>query len=400
MKHFFETVYLFGLLLVTLSAQPDPGSTGQLPQGWYTTTVTRDARSMTCRVYYPALSAGENTAIDSANGPYPVIAFGHGFLTLTSYYISVFERLSSHGFIVIAPQFTDTQHGELGKDLVACLNYIKNLARTPGDRFFGLVDTLKTGVSGHSMGGGASLLATLYDTTIVVAAPFAAAETTPSIISSINNTKSWIYLISAQNDGITPPASTQIPMYNNAPGNKALLTIKGANHTKFMDNSLLDWSDPRGYLSRQRQIYISQKYLTAAMRYFLKGEDYYRGFVFGDSVAADTSVILETTVGVNTGGGVLPDEFSVSQNYPNPFNPVTRVNYSLPVASRVTFEIFRVTGERVASSDGIVAERGENVFEIDAGKLGFSSGVYIYWLNAIGEDGRRYSTSKKFVLLK
>lgn len=400
MKLFFNTVCLFGLLVVTLSAQPDPGASGPFPHGWYTVTVTRDARSMSCRVYYPALLDGENAAIDTANGPYPVIAFGHGFLTLTSYYISVFERLSSHGFIVIAPQFTDTQHGELGKDLVTCLNYVKSLSRMPGDRFFGLVDTLKTGVSGHSMGGGASLLATLYDTTIVVSAPFVAAETTPSIIGSINTTKSWIYLISAQNDGITPPVSTQIPMYNNAPGNKALLTIKGANHTKFMDNSLLDWSDPRGYLSRPRQIYTSQKYLTAAMRYFLKGEDFYRRFVFGDSVAADTSVILETTVGIRGKPRALLGEFSVSQNYPNPFNPVTRIEYSLPVASRVTIEIFRITGEETARIDQGEVPEGVNFFGIDAGKLGLESGVYIYRVIATGEDGRSHSAARKFVLIK
>ncbi len=400
MNRLLRSFALFLLGSFSIFAQPDPGTLGPQAQGWYSETVSRDSRSMNCRIYYPALSDGENAPIDASQGQYPIIAFGHGFLMQTGYYISLLKQLSSHGFIVIAPQFSDTQHGELGKDLIACLNHIKNLSRTPGNRFFNLADTSRTGVSGHSMGGGASLLSTIYDTTIVVAAPFAAAETTPTIIGSINNTKSWVYLISAQNDGITPPATTQIPMYNNTPGRKGLLTLKGGNHTKFMDTGIFDWTDPRGYLSRTRQIYLSQKYLTAVMRYLLKGENYYGTFAFGDSAAADTSVVLETTVGVNDDPQTTPQGFTVSQNYPNPFNPVTRVEYTLPVPSRVTVEVFRITGEKVTIIQAGMVERGLNFFEIDAGKLGLTSGVYIYRVSATGEDGRRFSIARKFVLLR
>lgn len=400
MNRLLRSFALFLLGSLSIFAQPDPGTLGPQSQGWYNETVTRESRSMNCRIYYPALSDGENAPIDATQGQYPIIAFGHGFLMQTGYYISLLKQLSSHGFIVIAPQFSDTQHGELGKDLIACLNHIKNLSRTPGNRFFNLADTSRTGVSGHSMGGGASLLSTIYDTTIIVAAPFAAAETTPTIIGSINNTKSWIYLISAQNDGITPPATTQIPMYNNTPGKKGLLALKGGNHTKFMDTGIFDWTDPRGYLSRTRQIYLSQKYLTAVMRYLLKGENYYGTFAFGDSVAADTSVIMETTVGVNDDPQTTPQGFTVSQNYPNPFNPVTRVDYTLPVPSRVTVEVFRITGEEVAILESGIVERGTHSFGIDAGKLGLTSGVYIYRVSATGEDGRRFSISRKFVLLR
>ncbi len=400
MNRYLRSFAIFLLGSISMFAQPDPGSLGPQSQGWYSETVNRDSRTMNCRIYYPALSDGENALVDSTQGPYPIIAFGHGFLMQTGYYISLLKQLSSHGFIVIAPQFSDTQHGELGKDLIACLNHIKNLSRTPGNRFYQLADTSRTGVSGHSMGGGASLLSTIYDTTIIVAAPFAAAETTPTIIGSINNTRSWIYLISAQNDGITPPATTQIPMYNNTPGKKGLLTLKGGNHTKFMDTGIFDWTDPRGYLSRTRQIYLSQKYLTAVMRYLLKGEYYYGTFSFGDSVAADTSVILETTVGVRGDGANLPTGFSVSQNYPNPFNPVSRVEYSLPAPALVTVTVYGIGGEEAGRIFEGYKERGTHGFEINAGKLALSSGVYLYKLTAIVDDGGIISESRKFVVLK
>ncbi|MBK7866432.1 MAG: hypothetical protein IPJ75_05280 [Ignavibacteriales bacterium] len=290
---------LIGMLILVQScfyAQVDPGSRGSFPQGWYSETINREGRSMNCRIYYPSLTDGENAPLDTTGGPYPVVAFGHGFFMQTGYYLSLYRQLASHGFIVIAPQFSDTQHGELGRDLIFCLNHITAMSATSGNRFYDLVDTTKKGVSGHSMGGGASLLSTIYDTTITIAAPFAAAETTPSIIGTINGTKSIIYLISAQNDGITPPATTQIPMYNNTPRNKGLLTIKGGNHTKFMDTGIWDWTDANGYINRNDQIYLSQKYLTAAFKLFLYEESNYWKFVFGDSVNADTSIILESSI--------------------------------------------------------------------------------------------------------
>jgi hypothetical protein len=78
------------------------------------------------------------------------------------------------------------------------------------------------------MGGGASLLAAANDSTIDVVAPLAAAETNPSVISRMKQIKAVVYLITAQNDGITPPANHQIPMYNNALPIKAIPTLKGS----------------------------------------------------------------------------------------------------------------------------------------------------------------------------
>ena len=44
----------------------------------------------------------------------------------------------------------------------------------------------------------------------------------------------------------------------------------------------------------------------------------------------------------------IPKNFNLAQNYPNPFNPSTKINYQLPVDSRVTLELFDITGKRVA----------------------------------------------------
>ena len=138
-----------------------------------------------------------------------------GFFMQNSYYISQFKHLASYGFVVIAPQFPDNNHLQLAFDLIFCVNHIKEQTTNNSSRFFNNIDTTKAGVSGHSMGGGASLLAAANDSTITVAAPLAAAETNPSAINVMNQIKGVVYLISAQNDGIAPPSQHQIPMYNN-----------------------------------------------------------------------------------------------------------------------------------------------------------------------------------------
>lgn len=297
-KLFLERFQFINLLLTIIFLcnkliLGSPENPGQFKAGWINVSLNRDGRTFNAIIYYPATSEGSGTQIDTTAYPYPVIAFGHGFAMQTSYYTSLFKHLSSHGFIVIAPQFPDVSHLQLAYDLIFCLSYIKSQNSNPQSIFYNKVNLEKTGLSGHSMGGGASLLASGIDTTISVVAPLAAAETNPSAINSMNKIKSIIYLITAQNDGITPPSTNQIPMYNNASPIKAIPIIKGANHTKFMDTRIWDWTDPRGYLSASEQLRITRIYLTSIFSLFLKEDTSNFKYAFGDKAQNDTSIILQ-----------------------------------------------------------------------------------------------------------
>lgn len=128
----------------------------------------------------------------------------------------------------------------------------------------------------------------------------------------------------------------------------------------------------------------------------------FTGFSFGRAITPESAMNHPMIIGgkvVNAGvvsieetSGV--DEFKLMQNYPNPFNPSTNIDYSIPVASTVTLEVFDMTGRKVAVLlDGEQKAMGNHQVTFDASSL--PSGVYLYRLKA----GNNVSI-KKLMLIK
>ncbi len=353
---------IFCLIVIINSVYSQPENPGSFQAGWISATLNRDGRTINTVIYYPAISEGSGAQIDTSNGPYSIVAFGHGFFMQNNYYISLFKHLASYGHIVIAPQFPDNNHLQLGFDLLFCANHLKNESRNPNSIFYRLVDTAKVGLSGHSMGGGASLLAAANDSTVDVVAPLAAAETNPSAISVMNKIKAVVYLITAQNDGVTPPANHQIPMYNNALPIKGIPTLKGANHTKFMDTRLFDWTDPRGYLTPAEQLRLTRRYLTSIFNLFLKEDSSYFKYAFGTVAQNDTSIILERQLKPlrpKPFGLISPNNFSFinqkiinfnwNSTYSLNLNDVVR--YKIVISRDSTFNTIFFTKDSISSTN-------------------------------------------------
>jgi len=93
-----------------------------------------------------------------------------------------------------------------------------------------------------------------------------------------------------------------------------------------------------------------------------------------------------------------PDVFNLSQNYPNPFNPSTMIKFSLPVDSYVRIELFNALGEKVDELTNREYSIGNHEITFDASKI--SNGVYYYTINANGNDGNSFVSTKKMVLMK
>ena len=75
-----------------------------------------------------------------------------------------------------------------------------------------------------------------------------------------------------------------------------------------------------------------------------------------------------------------PATTEISNIYPNPFNPVTVIGYRLPVNSDVRFEVFDITGRRVATLVDGLKQAGQHQATFDASNL--SNGIYFYRLHA------------------
>ncbi|HPO55644.1 MAG TPA: T9SS type A sorting domain-containing protein, partial [Ignavibacteriaceae bacterium] len=94
----------------------------------------------------------------------------------------------------------------------------------------------------------------------------------------------------------------------------------------------------------------------------------------------------------------MPTEFDMMQNYPNPFNPSTMIKFALPVDAKVTVRVYDMVGQEVTQLISEQLTAGYHQVEFNANQL--SSGVYFYRIDAIGLNGKDYSSVKKMMLLK
>jgi hypothetical protein len=96
----------------------------------------------------------------------------------------------------------------------------------------------------------------------------------------------------------------------------------------------------------------------------------------------------------------LPKDYAISQNYPNPFNPTTKIDYQLPFDSKVTLELYGITGEQVGTIlNGDVAA-GYYTAEVNSSELNLASGVYIFRMAAQNPNAQNFVQIKKLMLTK
>ncbi len=155
------------------------------------------------------------------------------------------------------------------------------------------------------------------------------------------------------------------------------------------DNTQTNWQsitfvDGNGTTTQQTSYsYMDNSVNIGKYQYRLKQIDFDGTFAYSD--------IVEAEVGV-------PQAFALEQNYPNPFNPTTNVKFSLPVESNVTIKIFNLIGQEVAEAVNGNYAAGSHTISIDGSAL--SSGLYFYTFNAVGADGKDFTSTKKMLLMK
>lgn len=203
----------------------------------------RNNRQVGVEIYYPALTAGDDVPVaPPPAGGFPPIAFGHGYMMAYDDYDYVWTTLVPAGYILALARTEGglfPSHGEFGKDLAFLVGKIQLEGANPASLFYGAVATT-CAVMGHSMGGGASVLAAAEDPAITALANLAAAETSPSAIAAAAGITAPALMFAGSNDCVAPPSQHQIPIYQALASDcKALVTITGGSHCQFAEYDYL-----------------------------------------------------------------------------------------------------------------------------------------------------------------
>jgi len=360
------TFFILSLLLLGSSTYSNVAFSQNWQVGTRSITFTdpdRSNRTIPCDVYYPAATSGQN--VPMAEGEFPHIVFGHGFVMNVAAYSSIADALAQSGFIVLLPS-TETgfspSHTQFARDLAFVADEVINKGGSPGDFFFEQVSG-RFAIGGHSMGGGCTYLSVQYlNNSASCLFTFAAAETNPSAIAQMPGLATPNLMLAGELDCVTPPEDHQILMFDAQTGDdcKYYVELEGGYHCHFNDfnfncNLGESFCSPPGGLTRAAQIELVLEIITPWLKSFL----------FQDCVSwLDFLELVEEEDGTSV-------EFDCQIEFPT--QPGIMINGNQPACpgDMVILEAIETDGD-------ILWNTGENSLEIEVTE----PGSYFYSLSS------------------
>jgi dienelactone hydrolase len=338
--------------------------------------ASRSNRSILTEIYYPSTTSGDNVPI--ANGQFPVIVFGHGFVMTWDAYKCFWDTLVPEGYILVFPRTEGSispNHNEFGKDLKFLNEQMKNENTNPSSFFYQKISS-KSSIMGHSMGGGSSFLAAASYTNFTTLVNFAAANTNPSSISAAQFVSVPLLMFAGENDGVTPPANHQIPMYDSCSSLcKTIVTIKGGGHCYFANYNFNcsfgeSTTSPQPTITRDEQqrrvFYLLKPYLN----YMLKNSSV-DSVKFFNRLQNNSEYTYQRTCNITT-NILTNNQLNKISVYPNPFKNSLKIK--IDNNEKVSIEVYNILGEKVN-------EFITNTNEIHLNTENWGSGIYFIKVN-------------------
>ena len=235
-----------------------------------------DSRTLVTEVWYPAEGAPSrqeirNAPLDRSAAPYPLIVYSHGILGSRRYSITYTTHLASHGYVVVSADYPLTNLNTPGgvragdvlnqpADVSFLIDSVLGLSRQAGHQLEGAINEEAIGLTGHSLGGLTTELATfgpLRDPQVKAALPIAG----PACLVGADtyDTPAVPMLVTGgSNDGVVAWPSVRAA-YDMAPLPKYLLALLGGNHLRFADLDVEDSFLPNlqtlpGFMDENRRI--------------------------------------------------------------------------------------------------------------------------------------------------
>jgi dienelactone hydrolase len=255
-----------GLRVVTLV---DATRVIRLPKG------RRRARALVTYVRYPALGSSSGTDLAGgpaarAEGPFPLIVFGHGYAVTPALYAQLLRAWTAAGYVVAAPVFPlGNAHAPGGPneadlvnqpaDVSLVISRLLAASAAAGNPLSGLIDPARIAVAGHS-DGGETALAVAYDDRFrdarVGAAVILSGAQIPSARFAPRRGSPPLLATQGTADTINPPGLTRA-FYALAARPKFLLILLGAAHA-------------RPYTGQQPQLRVVERVTIAFLDHYLK----------------------------------------------------------------------------------------------------------------------------------
>ena len=286
-------------------------------------------RNITTEIYYPSDTNGDNVPISLGN--FPIIVFGHGFLMSWDSYDNFWNSLVPDGYILCFPTTEmgfAPNHQFFADDLSFIASKMQMESQNISSIFYNSV-LPKTGLLGHSMGGGASFLAAENNPDINTLVNFAATETNPSAISAANNITIPSLIFSGDDDCVAPPTNHQDILFDSLNSNcKTQINIINGGHCYFAnDNVLCSFGEsscnPNLNILRIEQQSVTNDFIKIWLNFSLKSDQ--NSFsIFNDSLQSSSRITYSQLC---NGTGIVPqnkvDEINI---YPNPVTEILNID--------------------------------------------------------------------------
>lgn len=331
---------------------------------------SRDDRQIPAQIYYP---------VDDGREAFPLIVFGHGWLLPVSTYATLRDDLVSQGWILAFPTtegglFPDHLDFALDLEFVAHSVLMENYQSD--SELYGLVLQFSV-LMGHSMGGGAGVLAA-SGTSANALVTLAAAETDPSAIAAAAQVTVPSLTLAGGSDSITPPDQHQIPIFQNLGSSyKSYVCFNGVGHLNIYTNPLV---------------------LTAIrtwLDYALSGEN--------SALAAwigwlDQNLDALSYINVGYPEVVASDPHAAPvmprlEIWPNPARSAASFRYRLNQGGRVCLTLFDLRGRKLRTL--YEGQRPPGSHQLDFATEDLPSGLYLARLQAGDSESRGWLTLLK-----
>ena len=289
-------------------------------------------RNIATEIYYPSDTNGDNVPISMGN--FPIIVFGHGFLMSWDSYDNFWNSLVPEGYILCFPTTEmgfAPNHQFFAEDLSFIATKMQMESQNSSSIFYNSV-LPKTGIFGHSMGGGASFLAAENNPNINTLVNFAATETNPSAILAASNVTIPSLIFSGEDDCVAPPTNHQNILFDSLNSNcKTQIKITNGGHCYFANENVLcsfgeSSCNPNLNILRSEQQSVTNDFLKIWLNFSLKSDQ--NSFtIFNDSLQSSNRITYSQYC--NGTGIVSQNKVDEINIYPNPVTEILNIDIPL-----------------------------------------------------------------------